>query len=112
MKRKTGMISRRDDGGACWKRWYKTRKAHLLAMSGKPPDNLCMDQVKLTVDCRFAELLLNNPRVTRYIGKYHPSELQTLQSLSAEFKDICETDGFERDDGVRTPIRVSQKHRS
>lgn len=94
MKQKSGMVSRKDDGGACWRRWYKTRKVHLLAISGDLPKNLCMEQLRLTVYCRYAESLLANPRIGRYVAKHHPSELQTLRTLSAEFKEVCERDRY------------------
>ena len=47
------MISRKKDGGACWKQWYRARDARLLALSGEPPRGLCVDQLNL--GCRYAD---------------------------------------------------------
>jgi len=91
MKRKTGMKSRKQDGGACWRRWYRTRRANLRLLSGKPPQNLCIDQLNLTVCCRYAESLLNNARISRYLARHHPAAQQDLQALVAEFENSCQT---------------------
>jgi hypothetical protein len=89
MKPKAGMKSRKDDGGACWKQWYRTRRATLLRLSGEPPKALCVDQLNLTVCCRYAELLLNNARITRYLSRYHLGELRGLQDIVREFDQRC-----------------------
>ena len=94
MKPKPGMISRKQDGGACWRRWYKTRKAHLLTLSGPLPKDLCRDQLKLTVYCRYMESLLQNARISRYLVKYHAEEMSKMKSLLAEFKNTCERDAY------------------
>ncbi len=85
------MKSRKDDGGACWRQWYRTRRANLLRLSGEPPKNLCIDQLNLTVCGRYAESLLKNARITRYLAKYHPGELRGLQTLVREFDRICQS---------------------
>ncbi len=90
MKRKTGMKSRKQDGGACWRRWYRTRRANLRLLSGEPPQNLCIDQLNLTVCCRYAESLLNNARISRYLAKHHPAAQQSLQALLGEFEKSCQ----------------------
>ena len=89
MKRKTGMKSRKEDGGACWRGWHRTRRANLLRLSGELPKNLCTDQLNLTICCRYAESLVGNARVLRYLVKHHPSELSALQSLLSEFEEVC-----------------------
>src|SRR5258706_15618137 len=91
MKRKTGMKSRKDDGGACWKQWYRTRRANLLRLSGELPMNLCIDQLNLTICCRYAGSLLKNARITRYLAKYHPAELHALRYLVGKFDSICQS---------------------
>lgn len=85
-----GMKSRKQDGGECWRRWYKTREANLLRLSGKPPKILGLNQLNLTVCCRYGELLLKNGRINRYLAKHHPAELGTLRDLSAEFEKTCQ----------------------
>jgi hypothetical protein len=83
------MKSANEDGGECWGRWYRTRRANLLRLSGAPPKNLCIDQLNLTVCCRYAESLLQNARVNRYLAKHHPTELSALQGLLGEFEEVC-----------------------
>jgi hypothetical protein len=85
-----GMKSASADGGECWRKWYRTRKANLLRLSGDPPTSLCVDQLNLTVCCRYAESLLKNSRIKRYLAKYHSGELRTLQNLSNEFERTCQ----------------------
>ena len=80
-----GMKSVSEDGGECWRMWYRTRREHLLRLSGTPPQNLCADQIKLTVCCRYAGRLLGNPRVLRYLSKNHPGELRQLRSILTSF---------------------------
>jgi hypothetical protein len=74
------------DGGECWQKWHRTRKANLLRVSGPPPTNLCADQLNLTVCCRYAEWLIKNRRIFRYLTKNHSAELRKLQNLLAEFE--------------------------
>lgn len=77
------------DGGKCYSKWHRTRLAHLLRLSGQPPQNLCIDELNLTVCWRYAESLMRNVRINRYLSKYHPEELRQLQSLAEEFERIC-----------------------
>ena len=84
-----GMKSTELDGGACWRKWYRTRRANLLRLSGEPPKNLCIDQLNLTICCRYADSLVQNSRVNRYLAKHHPSELSKLQHLLGEFEEVC-----------------------
>ena len=86
MRAKAGMISRKEDGGECWKRWFKTREAHLLTISGKPPEGLCQRELNLTVCFRYAESLKENKRVLRYLNKYHAVALHRLDRLLTEFE--------------------------
>lgn len=82
------------DGGECYRKWHQTRLANLLHLSGEPPQDLCVDELNLTVCCRYAESLMRNARVNRYLGKYHPQELRQLKNLVEEFERICENPGF------------------
>ena len=90
MKPKPGMISRKQDGGACWERWYSARDARLLALSGELPRSLCVDQLNLTVCCRYADSLMKNSRIHRYLAKYHAECLHELQTLLDNFEKISE----------------------
>jgi len=80
------MKSASEDGGECWRKWYRTHSANLLRLSGPFPKNLRSDQVNLTICCRFVQGLLKNRRVLRYLSRYHSSELRQLQSVVAEFE--------------------------
>lgn len=84
------MISRKQDGGACWERWYSTRNARLLALSGEVPKELCVDQLNLTVCCRYADSLLKNARINRYLTKYHAKAFRELEVLLDNFEKISE----------------------
>jgi hypothetical protein len=89
MKPKSGMVSRKHDRGASWMRWYRTRKSHLLEISGEPPKHLCRDQLNLTICCRYSETLFANERVLRYLNKYHPVRLSKLRGVLGEYKETC-----------------------
>jgi len=78
------MKSHEQDGGECFRKWHRTRKANLLRLSGEPPKTLCVDQLNLTVCCRYAESLLMNDRIRRYLLKHHAEELAQMEDLVAE----------------------------
>lgn len=78
------------DGGECYRKWHRTRLTHLLRLSGEPPQNLCIDELNLTVCCRYAKSLIRNTRINRYLDKYHPQELRQLKNLVEEFERNCE----------------------
>jgi hypothetical protein len=74
-----------EDGGGWIRKWHRTRLANLLRLSGKPPKNLCIDQLNLTICCRYAETLLKNVRITQYLMKHHRRALRNLEKLLAEW---------------------------
>jgi hypothetical protein len=74
------------DGGKWHAKWHRTRLVNLLRLSGEPPKNLCLDQLNLTVCCRYAESLLKNTRIKRYLLKHHPEELRKLEMVLARFE--------------------------
>lgn len=83
------MKSAKDDAGAAWARWYRTRRANLLRLSGEPPTHLCADELALTICSRYAQWLLRNQRILRFLIKNHPSELRRLQTLLVGFERTC-----------------------
>jgi hypothetical protein len=83
------MKSAKDDAGAAWAKWYRTRRAHLLCLSGEPPKHLFADELTLTICCRYAQWLLRSQRILRFLNKYHLSELRRLQTLLVEFEKTC-----------------------
>ena len=50
-----------------------------------------MDELNLTICCRYVESLVENPRISKYLGKHHPTELVKLRNLLDEFEKACET---------------------
>jgi hypothetical protein len=49
------------------------------------PESLPTDLLHLTVCCRYLEALIGEPRVKRYISKYHPAILDKIEKLLAAF---------------------------
>jgi hypothetical protein len=85
-----GMKSPKQDGGECRRKWHRTRKEHLLRISGEFRQDLCERELELTVCCRYAQWMLHNPRVHRYLIKNHASELHSLQNWLSEFERMIE----------------------
>jgi len=85
-----GMKSLKKDGGECLRKSHATRQAQLLRLSGEVPTTLCMDQLSLTICCRYLESLLENHRISRYLGKHHPNDLRELKNLLDEFEQTCQ----------------------
>ncbi len=71
-----GVVSRR--------KWERTRKAKLARIMRAVPPTLPVDLLTLTVCWRYAESLLKNPQVKKYLMKHHPEELSDLETLLAE----------------------------
>jgi hypothetical protein len=61
----------------------------LMKLSGIPPKNLCIDQLNVTVCCRYVDSLLKKPRIKRYLAKYHARDLHRLERLVKEFEEVC-----------------------
>jgi hypothetical protein len=66
---------------AAWKRLRREKLAHILRTV---PKAFSTDLLTLAVCDRYAESLLANPRVRRYLSKYHPKDLMTLEKILAE----------------------------
>ncbi len=74
-----------EDGGESLRKWHRSRLANLVRLSGAPPKNLSIDQLNLTVCCRYAKTLLKNVRITQYLMKHHRRALRDLEKLLAEW---------------------------
>lgn len=83
------MKSVEQDGGECFRKWHQTRRANLLRLSGGLFPTLCIDEVCLTVCCRYVETLLQQPRISRYLGKHHAREARKLQRLLDDYERVC-----------------------
>jgi hypothetical protein len=80
------MKSEQQDGGKLWRKWHQTRREHLARISGHFPRDLCALEIELTVFCRYAELLLRNQRVNRFLSRNHTPELHSLEDLLDRFE--------------------------
>lgn len=49
------------------------------------PEGFAADLLHLTLCCRYIEALIHQPRVKRYVSKYHPATLTKLEALLSEF---------------------------
>ena len=79
------MKSVKQDGGELWRKWHRTRQEHLTRISGQFPRDLCAYELELTVFCRYAELLLRNQRINRFLSRNHTPELHSLEDLLDRF---------------------------
>jgi len=93
------------DGGVCRRQWHRTRREHLLQLTGELPTNLCLDEITLTICCRYAESLLKNPQVKKYMAREHPNELRKLERILGEFESACQV---ENAPGVIDPPRKNR----
>jgi len=80
------MKSVKQDGGELRRKWHRTRQEHLTCISGHFPRDLCALELELTVFCRYAELLLRNQRVNRFLSRNHAPELRSLQNWLNRFE--------------------------
>lgn len=65
--------------------WSQPDEFPTEACRAPPRENLQSDQLNLTICCRYAEGLLANPRVLRFLVKNHPTELRRLQNVVVNF---------------------------
>jgi hypothetical protein len=80
------MKSVKQDGGELRRKWHRTRQEDLTRISGHYPRDLCALELELTVFCRYAELLLRNQRVNRFLSRNHAPELRSLQNWLNRFE--------------------------
>jgi hypothetical protein len=83
------MRSVKQDGGETLRRWRQTHRANLIRLCGKHSPTLCLDEINLTVCCRYAETLIKHDRINRYLGKHHPMEVRRLQELLDDLERVC-----------------------
>lgn len=72
------------DGAERMRNWWRNRKAKLASIMRGVPQTHAVDLLTLTVCCRYAESLLKNPRVKKYLMQHYPEELSDLEMLLAE----------------------------
>jgi hypothetical protein len=59
----------------------RTLRTRIQAYLNEVPDSYCPDLINVTVWCRYFESLLANPRVKRYLARYHPEQLIEMETL-------------------------------
>jgi len=69
-----------------WRKAWRTRNSNLARIIRGVPQTLTFDLLTLAVCCRYAESLLKNPRVKKYVMKHYPEEVRDLETLLAEFE--------------------------
>jgi hypothetical protein len=76
----------RTDGHESRRKWVLNRRNNLVHLLADVPVSLPTDMLDLTVCCRYAESLLKNPRVKKYLIKHHPEKLHDLEALLGKFE--------------------------
>lgn len=75
------------DGDERLQKWARTRKAKLARILRGVPQTFALDLLNLTVCWRYAESLLKNSHVKKYLMKYHPVELSELETLLVDLEE-------------------------
>ena len=75
------MVKKMDAKSLKIKRALRTR---IQAYLNEVPDSYCLDLINVTVCGRYVQSLLANPRVKRYIARYHPEQLIEMEKLLLE----------------------------
>lgn len=74
------------NGGERLRKWYETRMATLSRLSVDTPRTLCVEELNLTICCRYLEALLRNSRIKRYLLNNHSEELYQIEKLLDDFR--------------------------
>jgi hypothetical protein len=94
------MKARPRDGVESERKWKRMRRENLAHILRTVPKTFSVDLLSLTVCCRYAESLLKNPRVKRYLLKHHPEELSDLETLLTD----CERGEAPHDESVSAKL--------
>ena len=82
------------DGGDSHRKWDQKQKANLLRLSSEPPKTLALDQLTLTICCRYANSLLANPKIKEYLAKHHSLQLADVEKLIEECEQCVKQEGI------------------
>jgi hypothetical protein len=82
------------DGGDRHRKWDRTQKASLLRLSSEPPKTLGLDQLTLTICCRYANSLLANPKIKQYLAKHHSLQSANLDKLIEQCEQCVKQEGI------------------
>ena len=80
------------DGGDSRRKRRQKQKASLLHAG--PPKTLALDQLILTICCRYANSLLANAKVKEYLGKHHSLQLADLETLIEQCEQCVKQEGI------------------
>ena len=65
----------------------------MIAAVRPPPQALALDQLTLTICCRFLNTLLANAKIQEYLAKYHSLQLAYLEKLIEECEQCVKQEG-------------------
>jgi hypothetical protein len=82
------------DGGDSHNELDRPQKANLLSLSSEPPKTLALDQLTLTICCRYANSLLANPKIKEYLAKHHSLQLVDLEKSIDECEQCVKQEGI------------------
>jgi hypothetical protein len=82
------------DGGDSRRKWRQEQKASLIHVSSEPSKTLALDQLILTICCRYANSLLANAKVKEYLGKHHSLQLADLETLIEQCEQCVKQEGI------------------
>jgi hypothetical protein len=76
------------------RKWRQKQKGSLLRRSPEPPKSLALDQLTLTICCRYLNTLLANGKIKKYLAKYHSLQLADLEKLIEECEQCVKQEGI------------------
>lgn len=82
------------DGGDSRCQWRQKQKTSLLRLSSEPPKTLALDQLTLTICCRYANSLLANAKIKGYLAKHHPLQFAGIEKLIEECEQCVKQEGI------------------
>lgn len=69
-------------------------KANVSGLSFKAPKTLALDQLTLTICCRYADSLLANRKIKGYLAKHHSSQFADLENSIEECEQCVKQEGI------------------
>jgi hypothetical protein len=82
------------DAGASHRKRDRTQKASSLRLLSGPSKTLALDQLTLTICCRYAISLLANAKIKDYLAKHHSLQLADLEKLIEECEQCVKQEGI------------------
>ena len=82
------------DGNDSRRKWRQKQKGSFLRLSSEPPKTLALDQLTLTICCRYLNSLLANAKIKDYLAKHHCLELAELEKLIEQCEQCVKQEGI------------------